>query len=256
MNHIYLMGIIINRGMREKFLQFFKEYHIEVTFASLGRGTASSSLLDYLGMEAAEKAVYVAVVTRKTWIQLKKGLYTRLRIDVPGRGIAFLIPLSSVGGKKVLQYLTAGQKLEIEEESVLKNTEYELLVTIANSGYTETIMDAARSAHAPGGTVIHAKGTGAEHAKTFLGISLAEEKEMVFIVVKTSQKNEIMRAIMEKAGTGTKAGGVIGYRRDPTDRGRTGRGVTDSENKSAAGYLSCSFLYDRQGILMLFLIES
>ena len=142
-------------------------------------------------------------------IQLKKGLYTRLRIDVPGRGIAFLIPLSSVGGKKVLQYLTAGQKLEIEEESVLKNTEYELLVTIANSGYTETIMDAARSAHAPGGTVIHAKGTGAEHAKTFLGISLAEEKEMVFIVVKTSQKNEIMRAIMEKAGTGTKAGGVI-----------------------------------------------
>ena len=188
MNHIYLMGIIINRGMREKFLQFFKEYHIEVTFASLGRGTASSSLLDYLGMEAAEKAVYVAVVTRKTWIQLKKGLYTRLRIDVPGRGIAFLIPLSSVGGKKVLQYLTA---------------------TIANSGYTETIMDAARSAHAPGGTVIHAKGTGAEHAKTFLGISLAEEKEMVFIVVKTSQKNEIMRAIMEKAGTGTKAGGVI-----------------------------------------------
>ena len=209
MNHIYLMGIIINRGMREKFLQFFKEYHIEVTFASLGRGTASSSLLDYLGMEAAEKAVYVAVVTRKTWIQLKKGLYTRLRIDVPGRGIAFLIPLSRVGKKKVLQYLTAGQKLEIEEESVLKNTEYELLVTIANSGYTETIMDAARSAHAPGGTVIHAKGTGAEHAKTFLGISLAEEKEMVFIVVKTSQKNEIMRAIMEKAGTGTKAGGVI-----------------------------------------------
>ena len=44
MNHIYLMGIIINRGMREKFLQFFKEYHIEVTFASLGWGTASTAL--------------------------------------------------------------------------------------------------------------------------------------------------------------------------------------------------------------------
>ena len=180
-----------------------------MTFAALGRGTAGSALLDYLGMEDTEKAVYFAVITRDTWQELKKALYARMRIDIPGRGIAFLIPLSSVGGKKVLQYLTVGQKIEIEEESVLKNTEYELLVTIANSGYTETIMDAARSAHAPGGTVIHAKGTGAEHAKTFLGISLAEEKEMVFIVVKTSQKNEIMRAIMEKAGTGTKAGGVI-----------------------------------------------
>ncbi len=209
MNSIYLMGIIANRGMREKYLQFFKEYHIEVTFATLGRGTASSSILDYLGMETTEKAVYFAIITLDTWKNLERGLYTRLRIDVPGRGIAFLIPLSSIGGKKVLQYLTVGQKIEIEEESVLKNTEYELLITIANSGYTETIMDAARSAHAPGGTVIHAKGTGAEHAKKFLGISLAEEKEMVLIVVKSLQKNDIMHAIMEQAGIGTPAGAVM-----------------------------------------------
>lgn len=209
MNNIYMLGIITNRGMREKFLQFFKEYHIEVTFTTLGRGTANSSLLDYLGMEATEKAVYFAVVTFDTWKNLKRGLYTRMRIDVPGRGIAFLVPLSSIGGKKILQYLTVGQKIEIEEESVLKNTEYELLVTIANSGYTETIMDAARSAHAPGGTFIHAKGSGVEHAKKFLGICLAEEKEMVFIVVKTAQKNDIMRAIMEQAGVDTPAGALV-----------------------------------------------
>lgn len=82
-----------------------------------------------------------------------------MRIDIPGRGIAFTIPLSSIGSKKVLQYLTVGQNVVIEEESTLKNTEYELLVTIANAGYIDTIMDAARNAHAPGGTVVHAKGT-------------------------------------------------------------------------------------------------
>ena len=70
-------------------------------------------------------------------------------------------------------------------------------------------MDAARHADAPGGTVIHAKGTGAEHARRFLGISLAEEKEMVFIVVRTQQKNAIMKAIMEQAGTASPAGGII-----------------------------------------------
>lgn len=70
-------------------------------------------------------------------------------------------------------------------------------------------MDAARSANAPGGTVIHAKGTGAEHAKRFLGISLAEEKEMIFIVVKTSQKQAIMKSIMERAGIGSPAGGIV-----------------------------------------------
>ena len=96
----------------------------------------------------------------------------------------------------------------IEEESTLQNTEFELLITIANAGHTDTIMDAARSANAPGGTVIHAKGTGAALAKKFYGITLTEEKEMIFIVVRTEQKNAIMKAIMEHAGTKTAAGGI------------------------------------------------
>lgn len=209
MNEIYMLGIITNRGMRDKFITFFKQNNIHVTLTVLGAGTANSAILDYLGMEATEKALYFAFVTRDTWKHLKKELYNKMKIDIPGRGIAFLIPLSSIGGKRTLHYLTAGQEIAIEEESTLKNTEFELLVTIANGGYIETIMDAARSADAPGGTVIHAKGTGAEHAKRFLGISLAEEKEMIFIVVRSGQKNAIMKTIMEQAGTDTPAGGII-----------------------------------------------
>lgn len=209
MNEIYMLGIITNRGMRDKFITFFKQNNIHVTLTVLGAGTANSAILDYLGMEATEKALYFAFVTQDTWKHLKKELYNKMKIDIPGRGIAFLIPLSSIGGKRTLHYLTAGQEIAIEEESTLKNTEFELLVTIANGGYIETIMDAARSANAPGGTVIHAKGTGAEHAKRFLGISLAEEKEMIFIVVRSEQKNAIMKTIMEQAGTGTPAGGII-----------------------------------------------
>ena len=209
MNSLYMLGIIANRGMRDKFIQFFKLHNIHVTLTVLGQGTASGAILDYLGMETTDKTLYFAFVTRDTWKLLKKDLYAQVKIDVPGRGIAFLIPLSSMGGKMQLQYVTVGQELSIEEESTLQNTDYELLVTIANSGYIETIMDAARSADAPGGTVIHAKGTGAEHAKRFLGISLAEEKEMIFIVVRRQQKNAIMKAIMEQAGTGSPAGGII-----------------------------------------------
>ena len=91
----------------------------------------------------------------------------------------------------------------------MKETTYELLVTIANTGYSDTIMKAARSAYAPGGTIIHAKGTGMEEAKKYLGITLTDEKEIIFIVVKTAQKNGIMRAIMEQAGSKSKAGAIV-----------------------------------------------
>jgi nitrogen regulatory protein PII len=91
----------------------------------------------------------------------------------------------------------------------LKNTKYELLVTIANQGYIELIMDAARNADAAGGTVIHAKGTGMERAEKFFGVSLAAEKEVIFIVAKKEQKNKIMKSIMEKAGMGSKAKSIV-----------------------------------------------
>ena len=71
------------------------------------------------------------------------------------------------------------------------------------------VMDAARGAGAYGGTVIHAKGTGMEQAEKFMGVSLAAEKEMIFIVAKKEQKNDIMKAVMEQAGLDTKAKSIV-----------------------------------------------
>ncbi len=86
---------------------------------------------------------------------------------------------------------------------------HELIVVIANQGYTELAMDAARGAGAYGGTVIHAKGTGMEQAEKFMGVSLASEKEIIFIVAKSEQKNDIMKAVMEQAGLQSKAKSIV-----------------------------------------------
>ena len=69
-------------------------------------------------------------------------------------------------------------------------------------------MDAAREAGAAGGTTINAKGTGAG-AEKFFGLSLAVEKEMVFIVASVDKKKDIMKAIMQKAGVDTKAHALV-----------------------------------------------
>lgn len=50
---------------------------------------------------------------------------------------------------------------------------------------------------------------GAEMSMTPMGVALVPEKEMIFIVVRTDQKNAIMQAIMQEAGTGTKAGAIV-----------------------------------------------
>ena len=143
------------------------------------------------------------------WRKIRRELIVRMHIDVPGTGIAFIIPMSSIGGKKVLRYLIQGNDYEKEEESTLKETKHELLVIIANQGYIDSIMDAARSVKAGGGTVIHAKGAGMDTAEAFLGVSLAAEKEIILIVAKKENKNKIMKAIIEETGLPNKEGSMI-----------------------------------------------
>ena len=209
MSELFMMVTITERDRTKKFTNFYKENGVEVSMITVGRGTAASEILDYFGLDGSEKSVMFQLVTDTKWKELKQGLRRKMQIDIPGTGIAFIVPLSSIGGKKALNYLTCGQDYVKGEETTLKDTKYELLVAIANQGYTELVMDAARSVHASGGTVIHAKGTGSDKAEKFMGVSLVPEKEMVFIVVRKEHKNEIMRAIMDQAGVHSPAHTVM-----------------------------------------------
>ena len=203
------MTTIVDRKVAKKYSELYKENEQHVMFVTLGSGTAANEILDYLGLENTEKAVIFSMQEESAWEKTKKQLQQKLKIDAPGGGIAFTIPLSSIGGKKTLQFLLEGQDYQKEEESTLKDTVHELIVVIADQGNIELIMDAARGAGAYGGTVIHAKGTGMEQAEKFMGVSLAAEKEMIFIVTKKEQKNEIMKAIMEKAGLDSRAKSIV-----------------------------------------------
>ena len=205
MNNIYLMITIVDRKSAKKYLELFQKNDLHIALTTLGLGTVNNEVMDYLGFESNEKTVLFLVLHDTHWVILKKQMEKILKIDAPGGGISFIVPLSSVGGRKVLEFLLENNKYEKGEETTLKDTIHELIIVIAEQGYTNLIMDAARGAGAYGGTVIHAKGTGMELAEKFMGISISAEKELIFIVTKTELKNPIMKAIIEKAGPKSKA---------------------------------------------------
>ncbi|KEJ92285.1 transcriptional regulator [Synergistes jonesii] len=208
MSDLYFMVTIANRARLPEIISLYRDVSININMIALGRGTATGEMLNYFGLDRPEKAVCFSVVTGEVWRAAKKGLEYKVHIDVPGTGIAFIIPMSSIGGKRELAFLTEGQGFEKGEEHTMKGTAHELLVVISDPGYNEAVMNAARESGAAGGTVLHARGTGMKNAEKFLGVSLASEKEIIFIVTKTSQKNAIMGSIMRKAGIGTKANAI------------------------------------------------
>lgn len=209
MSEVYALITITSRTKLPEFLSVYDEKNMPVGFISLGYGTAKDEMLDMLGLDRSEKAVGLGLVTGEIWQETKRYLRKKMYIDMPDTGISFIIPLSSIGGKRELAFLISGQNYRKGEESVMKETTMELLVVVSNQGHNDLVMDAAREAGAYGGTVIHARGTGMNQAELFFGVSLASEKDMTFIVTKKSQRNAIMSSIMKKAGMDTPAQSIV-----------------------------------------------
>ena len=190
---------ITDRSRGGEFAAWFQEQGATLVLTALGRGTATTEILDCLGLEASEKAVLLCMLPSRSGLLRKAA--RDLWLDVPGRGVMMAVPVSSIGGTAAKNYLLQGEA----ENRMEKECTHELIIVIANQGSTDRVMDAAREAGATGGTAVHAKGTGTELAKKFFGVSLAAEKELIFILSAAEKRKPIMMAIMEKAGMQTDA---------------------------------------------------
>ena len=85
---------------------------------------------------------------------------------------------------------------------------HECILCIVNAGFSDNVMDAAKSAGARGGTVLHARGTGAREAETFFGITVQEEKEIVMILVDAAIKADVLHSLYHAVGLNTPGQGI------------------------------------------------
>lgn len=206
MDQIELLIGVVERDMTPEYEKRMEQAEVHVLVSTPARGTAKIEMLRYLGQEQTEKAALFGVVTPETG----RALLRQFQHDRRFRGgscVWAAVPISSVGGATVLEFMSEKQKKS--EVEAVDQTPFDLIVVIANYGANELVMDAARSAGAKGGTVIHAKGTGVGFAEKFFGVTLSVEKEVILIITSREKKHEIMRAVMDQAGLSSKAHSVV-----------------------------------------------
>jgi nitrogen regulatory protein PII len=85
---------------------------------------------------------------------------------------------------------------------------YEAIFCIVNSGYSETVMEVAKSVGAGGGTVINARGTANKEAETFFHITIDPEKEIVMILVPKKLKDPLLRGLYKTVGLDSPGQGI------------------------------------------------
>ena len=202
---LFYVIAVTDRARSGKMSSLFHEAGLALTMTKLARGTATGEQLSLLGLDESEKSIVSGIADPEQLNAVFRAARRQLYIDIPGNGIMMAVLLKSVAGGRTLQHLTekrlAGGRPDM-------NFTHELIVVILNEGHADFVMDAARSAGAGGGTVLHAKGTGASRDRRFFGVNLADEKDMIYIVAHSDEKAAIMKAISEQAGPGTKAGAI------------------------------------------------
>ena len=86
---------------------------------------------------------------------------------------------------------------------------YELIFCVVNTGFSGTVMDAARSAGATGGTILRGRGSAGKEAEDFFHIQIEPEKEIVMILAPVEIKDNIMTSIYREAGLASAGQGII-----------------------------------------------
>ncbi|MBQ3047330.1 MAG: P-II family nitrogen regulator [Clostridia bacterium] len=200
--------VITKREYAEQYLDFFHRHGVNGVVGTLCNGTANDAILSTLSLEDTEKVMFKTMITEDKVGGIAKGLLNEMNIGAAGNGIALFVPIDAIGGNSSLRFFVGDNKVERKEKTEMAESKSVLIISVVDKGYTDVVMEAARGAGAGGGTVVRAKGTGSEIAK-FFGVSISEEKEMVYIVASRKGRDNIMRAIMEKAGGKTDAHGII-----------------------------------------------
>jgi nitrogen regulatory protein PII len=95
---------------------------------------------------------------------------------------------------------------------------FKLLIAFVDDRLTDSVMDAAREAGATGATVIsHARGEGLNKAKTFFGLTLETQRDMLLFLVEEHLSRSILETIGDAAEFDRRPGSGIAFQIDVED---------------------------------------
>jgi nitrogen regulatory protein PII len=86
---------------------------------------------------------------------------------------------------------------------------FKLIIALVEDTMTDAVMEAARKAGATGATVLNqARGEGIEETKTFLGLTLETQRDVVLFLVEEHLSRSILEKIADVGQFGTKGRGI------------------------------------------------
>ena len=100
-----LLFTVVERQKVEFYLDFLTQYEVNCQLVVAGKGTATSEIVDLLGLNN-QKAVLLSVIREDRTDTIMDLLEEKFATIRNGKGVAFAVPMSSVIGVNLYQFLS------------------------------------------------------------------------------------------------------------------------------------------------------
>lgn len=106
---------IVNRSKALFYLDLLEQYEVNMQLVLYGNGTANTEMLGLLGLVETEKAVILSIVREDKIKVISEVLTEKFDKVKEGKGIAYTIPIKSLIGVSIYQFLANNQTKKEEK---------------------------------------------------------------------------------------------------------------------------------------------
>ncbi len=199
--HLEMLVVIVEQNKASKVLHLADEKGVTASVAMLGRGTASRTIFDYLGLNDKKKAVLMLFGKTEEITDLADYLVEKLEMDKPNHGIAYIESAFNVFGTE--DNASGSENIKRGENM------YNAIYTIVEKGNADDVIEAAQKAGSRGGTVMHARGSGSEEARKVFNMLIEPEKEIVLIISEEAKTKDIVESIRKETQIEEEGKGIV-----------------------------------------------
>ena len=103
---LQLLVAIVNKGKGESTADLLQSFEVNMQLSIRAEGTASTEMLEILGMDNNQKSVVISVIREEKVPEAMAALERKFARVKDGKGIAFTLPMSSVIGVMLFGFLS------------------------------------------------------------------------------------------------------------------------------------------------------
>lgn len=195
LNH-RLMIAIVKRGASREIIAAAKEAGADGATVLYAEGMGRNEKPTFFGLPAThEKDVVFIAVDGEIELAVAEAISHAGKLGKPGYGLGFTVHLNQLLGVPHLTDREDDRKKKRGVEKMPEPKDFQLIVTIVNSGDSGQVVKAAAKAGAEGGTILEGRGTGVNEQKKFMNFTIDPEKDVVLTLVPVAFAEKVVASI-------------------------------------------------------------